>query len=129
MDVCIIPNPLSRWLSVHIRDIMSLPVNHPNIHVEFRARKIVVHKTSSTFSAMAIDQCNEQDKDWAVGLTENHTALRRLTVAVPEVAAFEEDQVAEGSATKKIGRICTMKATWIAICCRKDDIQDMGNPF
>ena len=36
----------SRWLSVYIRDMTSLSVNHPNIHAEFRAGKFVVHKTS-----------------------------------------------------------------------------------
>ena len=50
-----------RWLSVHIRDMMSLLVNHPNIRAELRGGKIVVHKTSNTFSAMVIDQCHEQD--------------------------------------------------------------------
>ena len=45
----------SRWLSVHIRDTMSLSVNHPNIRAEFCAGKIVAHKTSHKFSAMVID--------------------------------------------------------------------------
>ena len=49
----------SRWLSVHIRDMSSLSVNHPNIHAEFRAGKFVVHKKNK-FSAMAIIQCHEQ---------------------------------------------------------------------
>ena len=35
----------SRWLSVHIRDMTSLSVKHPNIHAEFSAGKFVVHKT------------------------------------------------------------------------------------
>ena len=51
----------SRWLSVRIRDTMSLLVNHQNIRADLRAGKIVLHKTSSQFSAMAIDQCHEQD--------------------------------------------------------------------
>ena len=51
----------SRWLSVHIRDMTSLSVNHPNMHAEFRAGKFDVHKTRNKFSAMAIDQCHEQN--------------------------------------------------------------------
>ena len=51
----------SWWLPVGIRDMMRLLVNHPNIRADLRARKIVVHKTSSKFSAMAIDQGHEQD--------------------------------------------------------------------
>ena len=82
----------SRWLSVHIRDMTSLSVNHPNIHAEFRAGKCVVHKTRNKFSAMAIDQCHEQNNGavkgsgGAVGLTANPAALRRWTVAGPVVA-------------------------------------------
>ena len=82
----------SRWLSVHIRDMTSLSVNHPNIHAGFRAGKFVVRKTQNKFSAIAIDQCHEQNNGAvkgsrvAVGLTANPAALRRWTVAGPEVA-------------------------------------------
>ena len=79
----------SRWLSVHIRDMTSLPVT--NIRTEFRAGKFVVHKTSDNFSRMAIDRCHEQDNgavkasNGAVGLSELPTALRGRTVASPGV--------------------------------------------
>ena len=53
--------PYSRWLPVHIRDMLSLSEKHPEILEEFRAGKFVLHKTSSKFSAMAIDQCHEQN--------------------------------------------------------------------
>ena len=101
----------SRWLSVYIRDMTSLSVNHPNMHAEFRAGKFVVHKTRNKFSAMAIDQYHEQNNGavkgsgGAVGLTENPAALRRWTVAGPEVARlvaeFEEDQVDGGPGAKR----------------------------
>ena len=51
----------SRWLYVSIRHMMNVLMNHPHIRAEFRAGKSVVHKTSSTFSAMTIDQRHEQD--------------------------------------------------------------------
>ena len=53
--------------------MMNLQVNHPNIRAEVRAGTIVVYKTSSKCSAMASDQCHEQDNCAAkvVGLTEN----------------------------------------------------------
>ena len=38
-----------RWLSLHIRDMRSLSVNHPNIHAEVSAGKCVVHKTRASF--------------------------------------------------------------------------------
>ena len=71
-----------RWLSVHIRDMTSLSVNHPNIHAKFRAGTFVMHKTRNKFSTMAIDQCHEQNNGaikgsrGAVGLTANPAALR-----------------------------------------------------
>ena len=59
--------------------MMNLPVNHPNIRAEVRAGKIVVYKTSSKCSAMASDQCHEQDNGAAkvVGLTEHPSTLRQ----------------------------------------------------
>ncbi len=82
----------SRWLPVHIRDMLSLSEKHPEILEEFRAGKFVVHKTSSKFSAMAIDQCHKQnnatvkESGGAVGLTSNPSAVRRWMVAGPEDA-------------------------------------------
>ena len=51
----------SRWLSVHIRDMTTLAVKHPDVLAEFMSGNFVVHKTSNKFSAMAIDQCHEQN--------------------------------------------------------------------
>ena len=81
----------SRWLPVHIRDMTLLSENHPRIYAEFCAGKFVVYKTCNKFSAMAIDQCHEQnnavikESGGAVGLMMNPGALRRWTVAGPEV--------------------------------------------
>ena len=90
----------SRWLPVHIRDMMTLSEKHPEIMTEFHAGKFVIHKTSNRFSAMAIDQCHEQnnatvkESGGAFGLTTDPLALRRWMVAGPEVARivveFEE---------------------------------------
>ena len=61
-------------------------------YAEFRAGKIVVHKTSDTFWGIAIDRCDEQDNgavkasNGVVGPGENPAALRGRTVASPEVA-------------------------------------------
>ena len=136
----------SRWLSVHIRDMTSLSVNHPNIHAEFRAGEFVVHKTRNKFSAMAIDQCHEQNNGavkgsgGAVGLTANPAALRRWTVAGPEVARlvaeFEEDQVDGGPGAKqnmeclhheqqpRVQSVFLKDVQSLTIV-----LQDMGNPF
>lgn len=51
----------SRWLSVHVCNMMVLSDKHPAILAEFCAGKFVVHKTMHKFSTMAIDQCHEQN--------------------------------------------------------------------
>ena len=85
----ITPTILHRWLPVHIRDMTLLSEDHPKIYDEFCAGKFVVHKTSNKFSAMAIDQCHEQNNalikelGGAVGLMTNPG--RRWMVAGPEV--------------------------------------------
>ena len=83
----------SRWLPVHIRDMSLLSEKHPAILAEFRAGKFVVHKTRNKFSAMAIDQCHEQNNanmkesaGGAIGLMTNPGTLRRWMVAGPEVS-------------------------------------------
>ena len=70
-----------------------LSEKHPAIFIKFCDGKFVVHKTSSRFSAIAIDQCHEQNnaivKDSAGGtiaLMTNPDALRCRMVADPEVA-------------------------------------------
>ena len=84
----------SRWLSVHIRDMMSLEQKHPSILEEFRAGKFVVNKSVHRFSGMAIDQCHELNNAMikgtggAVGLTDNPGALRRWMVAGPKSSVY-----------------------------------------
>lgn len=51
----------SRWLPVHVRDMRNLEKDHPMVHQEFLVGKFVVTKTSRKFSAMALDQCHEQN--------------------------------------------------------------------
>ena len=59
-----------------------LSENYPGIYDGFCAGKFVVHKSSNQFSAMASDQCHEQnnavvkESGGAVGLMTNPGALR-----------------------------------------------------
>lgn len=77
-----------RWVSVHLRDMKSLPADIKNDLQECW----VVQKTSRRFSAIPIDQTHEQEnakvkgKGGAVGLTENPTALSRWLIAGTEQA-------------------------------------------
>ena len=50
----------ARWLSVHIRDMLSLSQTHPDVYDSFCAGAFVAHKTHKAFSAMALDQAHEQ---------------------------------------------------------------------
>ena len=69
----------SRWLPIHIRDMISLANKHSEILEEFHAGKFVIHKTISKFSAMAIDQCHEQN---------NATVKESLEVGLKRIAIF-----------------------------------------
>jgi len=48
------------WLSVHIHDMCSLSLTHPEIHQEFTNRAFVVHKTDKVFSSIPLDHAHEQ---------------------------------------------------------------------
>ena len=69
----------SRWLPVHIRDLMMLKEKHPSVFAEFVRGKFVVQKTQHFFSLIALDHNHEQENEiikgdgGAVGLTENPT--------------------------------------------------------
>ena len=71
----------ARWLSVLIRDMCELPVQHPDVFQRFCNGSFVVHKTERVFSSIALDQAHEQvnsevkGEGGAVGLTENPAAL------------------------------------------------------
>ena len=71
--------------------MMMLLEKKPGALAEFKAGKFVIYKTSNKFSAMVIDQCHEQNNalvkgsGGAIGQTGNPGALRRWTVAGPEI--------------------------------------------
>ena len=63
-----------RWIPVHLRDIVKLQTTHPEIAQEFRAENFMVQETNRPFSAIPVDQANEQNNaaiKGAVGLTDN----------------------------------------------------------
>ena len=87
----------ARWLPVHLRDMMLLPILSPSTEGKFRDGCFVVHKTRNKFSGLAIDQAHEQNNalvksdGGAVGLTENPGALRRWIIAGPEMSRLSKD--------------------------------------
>lgn len=95
----------SRWIPVHLRDMVSLKECHPDVYAEFMKGKFTVKKSKHAFSAIAIDQAHEQNNasvkgdGGAVGLTENMAALRRWMVSGPEMARLIGEF--ESSTTKR----------------------------
>ena len=83
----------SRWLSVHLRDMLSLPEGTKS---EFE-KNWVVNKTGKRFSFLPIDQVHEQENckvkgdGGAVGLTQNPHAFNRWMLAGPEQARLIHD--------------------------------------
>ena len=82
----------ARWLPIHLKDVLTLDEQHPQIAEAFLAGKFFIHKTGRTFSGMAIDQAHEQvnaiikGDGGANGITEDPSALRRWMVAGPLVS-------------------------------------------
>ena len=95
----------SRWVSIHLRDMVSLKELNPDVHAEFMKGNFVVKKSRRAFSAIAIDQADEQNNasvkgdGGAVGLTENPAALRRWMVSGPEMARLIQEF--DGSTEKR----------------------------
>ena len=130
----------SRWISIHIRDMESLPTS---IYEEFKeCSNWVVKKTTNRFSAMPIDQAHEQNNELvkgsggAVGLSENPLAFRKWMVARPEQARLLKEF--ENEFSEKINEhqdhhheegFCTQKAFHEQVLCLVETINDMGNPF
>ena len=128
----------SRWLSVHLRDMKSLP---DNIKSEL-AKYWVVNKSGKRFSYIPIDQVHEQENckvkgtGGFKGLTQNPVTLHRWMLARPELTRLlqmfedmnsisddrnEYQHHDEGAASQKI----YLKQ------CKKllATISEYGNPF
>ena len=87
----------SRWLSVHVTDLLSLEEISRGTYNEFLKGNFVTQKTNKKFSAMAHDQVHEQlnamvkGDGGIIGITENDETLRRWMVAGPETAQLLSD--------------------------------------
>ena len=132
----------SRWLPVHIRDMISLEIKHPLIYKEFIEGHFVVHKSSNVFSLIAIDQAHEQMNELikgsggAVGLFDNPQALQRWMVAGPEVVRMleEYETLYSGDEPQSESKHHEMVPSFQKkfqkdVKALKISLQDMGNPF
>ena len=131
----------SRWLTIHIRDLVNLKERHPSVYAEFEQGKFVVQKSKHLFSKISLDHNHEQENEMikgdggAVGLTESPAALRRWMVAGPEIARA----VREFERTYDVGRPddtrhheqvpSVQKAFARNVKSLIGVIEEMGNPF
>ena len=135
----------SRWLSVHISDMITLAKKHPDVLAEFMSGNFVVHKTCNQFSGMALDQCHEQNNakvkgsGGAIGLTGNPGALRRWMIAGPEIARitseFEQQTVKQQHGASGTGQHHHDHKPGVQAAFLKEVkalvnvLGEMGNPF
>lgn len=132
----------SRWLSIHLRDMMTLEQQHPEVAREFHKGNFVVQKSGRHFSAMAIDQAHEQNNavikgdGGAIGLTEDPVALRKWMVAGPEVsrvvAAYEASSGSKDSTKSSRHHEQTHSAQkhfFQMVDAYSKVLREMGNPF
>ena len=88
------------WLSVHVRDMVSIHTKIPDLAQEFDKGMFVVYTLRRMFSAMAIDQAHKQNNasvkgdgggGVAVGLRDNAHGLARWIIDGPEIARVVQE--------------------------------------
>lgn len=131
----------SRWVPIHLRDMVSLKQLHPDVYAEFVKGNFVIKKSSRAFSAVAIDQAHEQNNalvkgdGGAVGLTENPAALRRWMVSGPEMARLIHEFEGSTEKSQATDRRHHEQKRHAQIAFTNDvsslsrSMEEMGNPF
>ena len=87
----------SRWLPIHVKDMLELETRNPEVHQHFRNGCFVVHKTHHKISSISLDQAHEQNNaivkgtGGAIGLITNASALRCWLISGPEISRIVND--------------------------------------
>ena len=89
----------TQWLTIHVDDLMKLELVFPNVHKEFCSGNFFFRETINSFSAIALNQADEQNNTIitgvgsAVGLfsKDMDSALKRREVARPKVCRLLEE--------------------------------------
>ena len=92
-------NNYTQWLTIHVDDAIKLELVFPYVHQEFCSANFIFRKTINPFSAIALNQADEQNNTVitgvgsAVGLfsKDMDSALKRWEVARPEVCRLLEE--------------------------------------
>ena len=53
----------SRWLPIHIRDLVNIKERHPSVYPELKDGKFVVQKSKHLFSKIFLDHNHKLEKD------------------------------------------------------------------
>ena len=90
----------SRWLPVHVKDMVELEWKHPDVHREFMKGNFVVQKNPKKFSLIAKDHSHEQTTKMMKGdrsvsnLYDSSNTLEEHILSLPEklrvIAEFED---------------------------------------
>ena len=84
----------ARWLSVHIQDLLSLPITSPQLYQEFEKGNFVVQISSRELSRIHYDQTHEQSNKTIKSIEgpidfvnrASDELQRRWEIAGPEIA-------------------------------------------
>lgn len=132
----------ARWIPIHLRDMMSLEQQHPDVTRKFHKGNFAIHKSRREYSALAIDQAHEHNNavikgdGGEIGLTEDPSALRRWMVAGPEVSrlvagyeAMSGMKDATYSSRHHEQTLSAQKSFFEKVKSLSAVMQEMGNPF
>ena len=97
----------ARWISVHIQDLLMLPITCPQLHQEFEAGNFVVQISGREFSRIHYDQAHEQSNKTIKSISgpidfvnrASDALQRRWEIAGHEIAEYleqVEDKIVKG---------------------------------
>ena len=131
----------SRWLTIHLHDMITLSDCHPDVYEEFQRGHFALHKSQRAFSGMALDQVHEQNNavvksdGGAIGITENPSALLRWMTAGPEVCQLVTDYEEKSKGQDKEQILhhedipSAQKRFHNEVLNLSASIEELGNPF
>ncbi|XP_048003917.1 uncharacterized protein LOC125240114 [Leguminivora glycinivorella] len=135
----------SRWLTIHLRDLVNLETTHPNLHKHFESGKFVARKTNKPFSGIALDQAHEQmnavlkGDGGMIGITESPDFLQKWLLAWPvlvEMVDTYENDVMQKEINDANDIVCHHSDTAAnqirfitAVKSLESTITGLGNPF
>ena len=125
----------SRWLPIHIRDLVNLTERYPSVYAEFEQGMFVVQKSNRLFSKISLDHNHEQENEMIKGDGGAVAALRRWMVTGGEIARavteFERTyDVGRPDDTRHHEQVPSIQEAFARdVKSLISVIEEMGNPF